>query len=386
MTLQVINTPQRFPFGTGMGRLSSAIAFASTTAMSAANQYVAVFGDFWHKAGPGASKNISAIEFRWASTVTFNASTLRVGIQGVDTSASAGPPPRADGTFKGATNSAFADLTAGSASTWETLAVLGEVAAVTVGSPICVIFKVQAGTPTSLGISAVSNMFPSEASSFPITTRFDGTSTFAAQAVSANVALKCDDGSYGTLCGALVASAVSTNTYSSSSNPDEMGLYWVPPFKFAAAGGGAMGAFGTATSDGNINLYSDPLGSPSLLQSTSQPGEWGRGSASRFPLDRMFTASSDVAAGTAIGLVWEATAAGTVGTDVFDPPSTAIRDDIYAGVRLIGRQNGSGAFSEINSGLRIPLMWLTGWKLGDDAGGGGGSSDRRQSMTGGLAA
>lgn len=375
MTMQNLNLPLRCPMQ-WFGRAST-YSMAGSTSMTAATQYVAFLGTFWHKDGPGTVKTVTAAEFRWGATLTFNGATVRVSLQGVSTSG--GPVPRADGTILGATNSAYADLTTGSASTWETAATFGETADLTVGLQYALVVAIQSGSPTGITVSGIAGTFPTEQFDWPSVVRFDGTSTYAVQSITPNCAFLCNDGSYGMFLGGFPASALGTTALTASSNPDEVGLYWNPACGIQIEGVGLPLGYNAANADFNFNLYSDALnaGGPTDEQiDLAHYGEWGRGSANRFSAERLFLAAETFSASPGICVSVEATGAGTITMDNFDPPSSAIRDDCYGGMRMLERQNSTGAFTQSNSGLRIPLLWFIARQLSDNAGGASSGSNR----------
>ncbi len=199
------------------------------------------------------SKSLTKVHFLFGAVVKTNGSTLRVSLQDVDLTA--GPPMRPDGTVDQSVTIANAD--SGFASNQWYTATLGSARTVNYGDLLAVVFDwasavsgdsvVITGYSLSSGSSnagAVGNQYGA--------VQFTA-STWSAISMVTNIILEFSDGSFGTLDGSLIASAIGTTAFNNTSNPDEHCLEFQFPFDCEVDG---MYALVAANADFEMILYS----------------------------------------------------------------------------------------------------------------------------------
>ncbi len=195
-------------------------AFGSVL-MDATAEKIAFVGRVFNK--DRATKNISKVGFR-PGTVTINAaSVIRVSLQNV--SSTAGPPYQPDGA-----QDQFIDLTTASlaTNTWYQTAALSGIRAVAYGELLAVVFEYQ--TFTAADVFNVSGFTAPATGPFFVSGTVLYTGSWAAVAVTPNVILEFDDGTFGTLEGAYPSSALGSQAYNSGSTPDEYAMEFSFPF------------------------------------------------------------------------------------------------------------------------------------------------------------
>lgn len=364
----------------------NALPTAVDITIDAANEYAHING-YCVLEGKSGSKTISSaggkIHFLvGAATITFSdASTnLRVGIQDMSTS---GVPGRGDGTFD-----VYDDLVGGTdtltATTWKTVTMSSGSKTISHGEKISVVIGMTArGGTDSMKVRGAST--PSGlASQFPNST-FESGGSFSATAQIPNIVIEFDDGTLGTLLGSWVTStgALSTTTsFDNASTPDEYCniLRWQYP----------VNVFGISVqvrpeanaSDLELILYSDPLGTPSAIETVTVTAANFHSTAS---VRSAFVALSTVrslSANTDYAVAIRPTSANNISIATHDVNAAAhwntmdMGDECY----MATRTNQTGAFSGTTTqrvfGLSVCLCGF-----GDDAGGAAPIASGRGSRT-----
>jgi len=336
--------------------------FAASSTVDAAAEKIAFIGHVFWEGSPSAAKTMdSTSKVHWRSgTVTFaNASTnLRVGLQ--DVSTSAGPPARPDGTFD-----VYKDLVPGTdtigGNSWivTTLNTSGS-KSVTHGDLIAIVFDMTAragsdsvAIPYGLGAGSAGQ----DRQNVPtVVSQVGGTWSVNTTAAVPNVMIEASDGTLGVLYGSYFLTTGSAYSFSSSSSPDEYGLIFQVPFRCKVGGLRAIIGSTAATADFSFKLYSDPLGTPTLITSKACLGEQFAGFTDDRYWQDMLTAEPILEPNTDYCLSVEATAAGSL-----DLGYISLLDAAHArinGVRYCrrgSRTNGTGAFSETDT--QIPFVF-----------------------------
>lgn len=224
----------------------------TVTAMGAStSNKLAYVGRMWNK--DQASKNITKVGYRLGTTlVSAGASDLTVSIQTVSTVA--GPPYQPTGTLLGATNNATTteELSAHTASTWHQTTAFAEVAAVTFGQHIAVVF----GYANYAGADnfSLANLGSISGGPFFETGFVTNTGSWAVTSAVPNIILEFDDGTFGTLEGAFPFSATSTLAHNvDSATTDEYALGFQVPVACKSDGAWMLLNF-AASAEAEINL------------------------------------------------------------------------------------------------------------------------------------
>lgn len=237
------------------------LRISGTTIADAVGESTAYVGYIFLQGGDGSSKVLSAagggkIHFAVAPTLTWaNAgTTLRVGVQDVD-----GTSGLEDGT-----HDVYADLVPGT----DTLTVDVPKAAtmtsgtktITHGDKIAVVIELVARAGAD-SVRPYVNSGPL-AQNLPYCTVDQGAGP-AKNAVLPLCIIEFDDGTIGHFGpGTALATATNTTSFNSGSTPDEYAMLFSLPFRAQVSGlAGLLGEIDT-TEDGELILYSDPLGTP----------------------------------------------------------------------------------------------------------------------------
>lgn len=362
-------------------------AFGSS-AIDATGEKYTVIG-YVHLEANSGSKVISAagggsIGFRTSSCTFANgATTVDVGIQDV----TAGPPIQPDGSFD-----VKITLTGGGGgivtTAWNTVSMTGGTGTKTIadGDLIAVVFDMTARG----GADAVNFNGPglNDNTLFPLTLL--NTGVWAAANRWQGILITFDDGTHGLLEGALPFSTGAEEGYMASTNPDERGMKWTQPFTCKVDGfWGAIGNSFSADGDLELKLYSDPLGTPALVDSIVLDGGMLGDSttvrASSFSLGN----EVDLIKGTVYGLTMLATGTANAEIRSFTMGSTAWNKFSPAGTTFvkISRNDSTGAFTAESPALTMYAIAVRVSQIDDgDGTGGGGGGGLRLAGHGGLAA
>jgi hypothetical protein len=368
---------------------------ALDSTMSAANESVEITGHIWLEGKTGTKKLSAAgggsIWWMPGATITFaNGTTnLRVGIQDPSTS---GTPSRGNGTFD-----VYADLVGGTdtitALTYRDTAMETGTKDISHGQLVTFALTMTArGGADSVPVRNCANSGASTAITQlrPGVTRVTSGPTYTGQNSVPNFVIEFDDGTYGFMVGAFVSStgALSTATaFNSGSTPDEhCNIFQVPgPVKVDMLWA-VMNISGSSSSDYEMILYRDPLGTPveiangKVIIDASQT----QGTAAIRLIQAGLTADISLSANTDYAIAIRPTTANNVSVYHFDVSAAghwkahSMGANCYKGTR----SNQTGAFSATTTSRLYAGVRVCG--IADDAGGGGGGM--RMAGHGGLAA
>lgn len=218
----------------------------SNVTFDATGDKVAMIGRVWEKdRGASGTKAIRRIQFRWGAVTKAGGSGITLSIQDVDTAN--GPIIRPDGTPDQTVAIAAADVTA---STWHRSNALSADRTVSHGDLIAVVFEFDGGGRLGADSYALAGVALSSGVLYPVNQQgafvnYDG-ATWAFNNVMLNIVLEFSDGTYGTLQGALPASAINTHAFNSGSTPDEYAMKLTPEWEcdIDAIGAGVAPATG----------------------------------------------------------------------------------------------------------------------------------------------
>lgn len=367
----IIGNPRITWVGTAGG-----LTQTSTSPIDAATEKIAFMGHARWEGSPAGAKTFgtsSKIHFK-TGTVTFAdaGTTVRVGIQGVsgDGSGVSGMTP--DGAFD-----VYVDLagnggviTSSDDNVYKSVTMSTGSKSITDGDLIAIVFDMTArGGSDSLILAG-----PTSDGYFtnPGYRLYNGGAwqNFSG-AVMPNILLEADDGTFGILRGAMFIIGPSsqnfsaTYSYTSSSSPDEYGLIFQVPFCCKVDALWFSLATSAANADATIALYSDPLGTPTVMASASHYGEYGNNGTDNRPRLVPITEQT-LAPGTDYCVALVAAGAGSCVLGYTTLASANHRTvQGLANCRRGSRTNATGAFSEMTT--EIPLMGVQISALDDGA-------------------
>lgn len=217
--------------------LITTYAFVNTTAMAATGNKTAFIGRVWHPTR-STSAAVHKVGFRFGSSITkAGGSGLTVSLQDVDLTN--GPPNRPDGTQDQTVAIANADASF-AASTWYQTGALSADRTVAHGDLLAVVVEYDGSG--RLGADSVTLSVINTASSAPldsgVSTNTGG--TWSSAALANCVILEFADGAFGTLDFGVPISAVGSDTFQSTSNPEIIGLEFQLPFPCKCDGAWAV--------------------------------------------------------------------------------------------------------------------------------------------------
>jgi hypothetical protein len=243
----------------------------NTFTMDAVAEKVALIGTVYIDGRPGTAKTISSASGKihflpgtatFADTLT-TPTTIRVGIQDLDDTtggSGAGVGATVDGSFD-----VYADLVAGTdtitTSTWKTVAMSSGTKDITHGQKIAIVFDMTARGANNTDTVQVTGVAISAGNAgFPQLQH--NTASWVRQASIPICVIEFDDGTLGTIEGSMQFSAITAVSYASNSTPDEYGVLFQLPFESTAISIWMIGRPSTNAANGELILYSDPLGTP----------------------------------------------------------------------------------------------------------------------------
>mgnify|MGYP001570108967 CR=1 FL=1 len=213
--------------------------------IDAATEKIAFVGTYWNK--DHATKSLAKVGFL-SGTVTNSGtpSTLRVSLQ--DVSLTAAGPGQPDGTQDQFVDIGLAALTSDA---WYQSAALSATRTVAPGDLLAVVFEYS---PFNAG--AIFNVKGRGYLTLqsPLTVFYGGAS-WATQDLGPNVILEATDGTFGTLSGAHVVTAMTALGYQAASAPDEYALVFSVPFPVQVDALLARWGFGAFAATASLALY-----------------------------------------------------------------------------------------------------------------------------------
>jgi hypothetical protein len=322
--------------------------------LNAADDIAAYIGRVYIDGRPGSTKTISAagggsITIHTGTPVTFaNGSTsVTVGIQ--DVSTTAGAPARPDGSFDVQSAALVGGGGALAANTWTTITMTGGSGSKTLtqGDLIAVVVHM-----TARGGADAVNLRPGMSHGGQVyqtplcTSAAGGVWTNAGR--MPNILITFDDATTAILDMSWPYSGVGgTEVFSDSTNPDERGLVFQLPWSCNVDALFTRFLTGGADAGFSINLYSDPLSSPSLLATRSLDSDQHASTANNlfatFPLASAVTLQN----GVDYCLAVRATGANNVTLTNVTLADEDYRTFLPGGTSLAKatRDGGSGAFT-----------------------------------------
>lgn len=332
---------------------TSIFALASTT-LDAATEALHYCGQVYLEGGSG-SKTISSaggkIHWRTASTITFaNAgTTLRVGMQDVSTTTA---PTQGDGT-----HDVYADLVGGTdtiaGSTAYATAMESGSKTISHGDKVAIVWEMTArGGTDSVQVTHSTDGQLSDVN-FPTLTSYLA-STWAKVNGMPLALIEFDDGTYGVIFGGQMQTTGAGTNVSFSVNTataDEYGNIFSFPFPVVVDGFWAMAVPASNAADFEVCLYSDPLGTPSLIEAVAVDATQSGTVASMRNIALMFSSPRTLAQNTTYALTVRPTTTTSVTVQHFDMSVGAINmsalgQNCYA----VRRLDNTGAFSDYNGG------------------------------------
>jgi len=337
------------------------------------------------------SKTISSAggKLHWicgATTITFaDAGTaLRIGIQ--DMSAT-GQPGRGDGTFD-----VYADLVGGTdtltAVTFTSTAMESGTKTITHGDLVAVCWDMSArGGADAVRVRYCSGV---QTSGYPYVVGVTAGPAYSGVTQSLPIVIiEFDDGTFGFIDGGwststpALSAAVSFNT---GSTPDEYAQIFELPFPATVDALMVYVSASGATNDYEAILYSDPLGSPTAVETLTIDAAQLRTSAS---ICNTFTLTTPRAltANTKYAVAVRPTSANSVGISTYDVAAAGHwgGHSLGANCYIGSRSNQTGAFSATTTQRMVGVAVRIS-SLDDGAGGGAGGLLRHSGMAGGLSA
>lgn len=295
------------------------------------------------------SETIDVIAVR-TSTVT-TGGNVTVGIETVD-----GANGRPTGTLVGGSSSATLTTVTATPATYE---VTGLGAALTAGTAYAVTLTYSSGD------QVFTNSGGNNGEVFPYVYTFDGSTHSKVVSNQIGCALGISTSNYVNIPGFWGPATYTTTNFTDAGNPDEVGMIFNLPFK--ATIGGAFLSLGVGSANYTLNLYSDPLGSPSAISTIALDPDIRTNAVNAFSMVP-FSTPVDLSINTDYAMTIRA---GTSGTFSYMNVTYADADIVKALVGgilgyLVGRQNDAGAFSATSTVVPIIMPLLS--KLDDGAG------------------
>lgn len=358
---------------------SSVSSIAAT--MDAANEQVHLVGHIVLEGGSaGGPKTISSAggKIHWRSgAVTWAAAgtTVRLGIQDLSTATS---PAQGDGT-----HDVYEDLVQGTdtvaANTAYATAMGSGTKTIAHGDKIAVAFEMTVRNGSDSVVTTQYN--PAYApSAFQLPAVMLGTPTFARQVAFPSVVIEFNDGTIGWVAPScpILGGFGSASFHVNTSTADEYGNIFSPVAAMRSVGIVVNITPSSAAADFEICLYSDPLGTPVLIEAIAVDATQ-LGNPAGFTGGSYFFFSTEItlSVGTAYGITVRPTTTTSLITYYQDVSVAAhwkaisLDDTCYA----IRRLDNAGAFSDYNGGTaktrRMNISLLVD-QFDDGAGGGGG--------------
>lgn len=339
-------------------------ALSTTATLDALGEAIHYSGQVYMVTGSGSHTISSAGgKIHWRTgTVTFaNAgTTLRIGIQDVSTTAT---PGHGDGTFD-----VYADLVGGTDTVASTVnyATAMETGTKTIahGDHISVVWTLTArGGTDSVVVASILNTAPMLNQNYPAVTTYLSATWSRANSPPC-LMIEFDDGAFGYIVGGGTLSTSNTpQVYNSGTGTaDEYGNIFSFPYPVVMDGIWFNGNPNTASADFEVCLYSDPLGTPVLIEAITFDASRSSDVASPRQMSLLFSTPRELLQNTTYGLTVRPTTADDVTTYYFDVPANGLKvwqlgETCYA----IRRLDNTGAFSEYNGGTAKTRRFAIGF-------------------------
>jgi hypothetical protein len=303
-------------------------------------------------------------------TVTFaNGSTnLRIGLQDLD--AAGGGPQRGDGTFD-----VYADLVGGTdtitTATWLQTVMESGTKDITHGGPLCIAFEMTTrGGADSVQVRGQTT----SVISWPGVTLETAGPSYSAQGMIPSALILFDDATYGWIAGSFITStgAMFTNTSVASNTAvnDEWGNIFTLPAPISVDALFCCVGVSTTSADFELILYSDPLGTPTVVEAITVDANHAQITSQRF-FERQLSTVRSLAAGDYVVAI-RPTTTNSVSITSFDVSTAAhmVTHPYGTNANLAKRLDNAGAFTETTTTRMIAGVRVCA--SADDASGGGG--------------
>lgn len=312
-------------------------AFTSSTAMTASTHLTAISGVV------PRSGTITSIGFRLGAITKGATTTLSVSLQ--DTSLTAGPPTRPDGTADQSGTLANVDIVA---NTWVTVT-LGTSRTVTVGELLSVV--IGFGTFNASDSIAISHHGAAPLQHNNTVATYNGT-TWTAASAATNVILGYSSGNNGTFPGSGVASSITSSAFNSSSTPDERGARWIPAVSTRVTGLAAAVDPGAEFDLVLYDLGGTALGTISFDRNAQR-------SASQRVAFGFFSSPVDIVAGTTYYVAIKPTTTTNITFITYNVPNAIDRDAWPMGTDFTGAtRTDAGAWTLTDTAVPALLPYL----------------------------
>lgn len=349
----------------------------TTFTLDAAGESVAFIGRLYLSSGPGTSKVLSSaggkVFLRAGSSITFanGGTNLRVGIQdvtagGVNDDSWAGEP-QADLVGGTDTITAASVLNVPIESGSRTIA-HGDMLAVVAEMTTRAGADTVGFTANPIATGAV-DLF-----NFP----YSAADTGSGPVISANQTdiMGCviifDDGTIGVLGYDSFPVVLGANTFNSGSTPDEYALIFQVPFRCSISG--ILGVFEPTNTSANFELilYSDPLGTPTVVDSITVVAAKAGAATTSFCSDYPLTVGAELTPGVDYAIALRPTTANDITVRILSlgTGNAAIRGALGLGAATMyqaTRTNNTGAFGSADT-VTIPLLGIRVRSFDDGAG------------------
>lgn len=350
-------------------------SFIAAITLNAAGETCHMIGNVFLENPLGGSKTISTAgsgKIIWsAGTVTFaNAgTTFKVGIQDVSTVSS---PAQGDGTFD-----VEASFTGGgggiTTSAVNTSTMTAGTKTLTHGQLISITFSMTARGGTDSVIvngNGTSKIEATASTSMPMISDNTG-GTYARTAAYPNAVIQFDDGTYGYIVGTSFVNASGNAAINvGTATADEYGNYLNLLVGFQAIGIGGSINYAGNSSDLELLLYSDPLGTPAVQRTITVDATQVGATAAVNAFMYLFSSPYYVKPNTPHAITFRPTTANNITIYYKDSNTSAAKVCTPNTMAYcVRRLDNTGAFSDFNGGTaktRLASIWLVGAYDGQD--------------------
>jgi len=341
---------------------------ATPVTLNAAGETVCVIGYIMLQNPIGGSKTISAagggsIVWRTGTSTFANAgTTFKVGIQDVSTATS---PAQGDGTFdvEASFTGGGGGVTSGAV---QTSVMTSGTKTIAHGDLIAITFSMTArgGTDAVAVNSNNTGIYPATPNLPTITNNTSG-AFLKTSAAAPNCYIVFDDGSIGYFGGFpfFAVAPTGVNINSGTATADEYGNIFNLSTTYVAYGIYFNGLLASASTDYELILYSDPLGTP-VAERTITVDATTVGGTAATQVEVLFSVPFAIKANTNYAITCRPTTANNVTVYYLDALTTTAKLTMYgSSIYACRRLDNSGAFSDYNAGTaktRVILIGLLG--------------------------
>ncbi len=354
-----VNTNNRFPLFVH----NSSTALTNIT-LNAAGETTCMIGHLVLENPEGGSKTLSAagggsIVWRSGTTTFANAgTTFKVGIQDVSTATS---PAQGDGTFdvEASFTGGGGGVTSGAV---QTSVMTSGTKTIAHGDLIAITFAMTArGGADSVIVNANHPGIYGSTPNMPTVTDNTGGTYAKTSTALPNAYILFNDGTIGWLYGApfVSASVASVAFNSGTATADEYGNIIYPEATYKASGVSLTIFLAGASSDFELILYSDPLGTP-VAERTVTIDATQVGATATAQIEALFSSPYTLKANTTYAVTCRPTTANNVTNYYFDANNaTGAKAGLCGNSHYACRRlDNSGAFSDYNGGTAKTRMML----------------------------